>query len=256
SCLRACFEEEIRNKWKHLQLEKDRRIPRPKLGSILMQTAFVTREQLDEAVRLQHQTGEGRIGEWLLRLGAVEEHQITEALAFQYGIPVINLKNATASSDAVRMIPGKIARCSGLVPVNYDDSREELRIAVSGPVNFNSQEAIRRMIKKGIVTYIGDQSAIRNLLEQYYEPADLDLTGIPAFSSLEELVEICNATAATAIEQRALDINAELAQDFFWIRIDFPSEAHHYFYRFVAEPQRRAEVFPKNRPLEFYAGAG
>ena len=233
SCLWTYFESNLNEKWRRLQLEKDRKIPRPKLGTILMQTAFITRDQLEEAIKLQNQTREGRIGEWLLRLGFVEEHQITAALAQQYGLPVINLKNSSANTDAVRMIPGKVAKCSSLIPVGFDDHQASLRVAVSAPVNFNSQAAIRRMVRKGIVAYIGDQSAIQQLLERWYQPEDLDLSNAPTFSSLEDLIELGNEMVATAINQRARDIQAELVQDFFWVRLDFPLESHHHFFRYI-----------------------
>jgi hypothetical protein len=255
SCLQMHFENELTDKWRRLQLEQDRRIPRPKLGTILMQTAFVTRDQLDEAIKLQNQTREGRIGEWLLRLGFVEEHQITAALAQQYGLPLINLNSSDANTDAVRMIPGKVAKCSGLVPVGFDDHQTSLRVAVTAPVNFNSQEAIRRMVQKGIVAYIGDQSAIQKLLEQMYEPEDLDMSTVPIFSSLEDLVEVGNEVIATAINHRAQDIRAELVQDFFWMRLDFPSESHHHLFRYVAAPSQNPVHEHENEIAVAY-GAG
>jgi len=236
ACLQMHFEDALTEKWRRLQMEKDRRIPRPKLGTILMQTAFITRDQLDEAIRLQAQTREGRIGEWLQRLGFVEEHQITAALARQYGLPLINLNIADANTEAVRMIPGKVARCSGLVPVGFDDDQMSLRVAVTAPVNFNSQEAIRRMVGKGVVPYIGDQSVIQKLLEKLYGPEELDLSDLPTFSSLEDLIGMGNEIIAAAINRRALDIRAELVQDFFWIRLDLPTESHHHIFRYMANP--------------------
>jgi hypothetical protein len=256
SCLQRHFESELSEKWRRLQLEQDRRIPRPKLGTILMQTAFITRDQLDEAIKLQNQTHEGRIGEWLLRLGFVEEHQITAALAQQYGLPLINLNNSDANTDAVRMVPGRVAKCSGLVPVGFDDHQTALRIAVTAPVNFHSQEAIRRMVRKGIVAYIGDESAIERLLEQMYEPEDLDLTSVPTFSSLEDLIEAGNGIISTAINNRAQDIRAELVQDFFWIRLDFPMESHHHFFRYVATPVQKLDQMPeKEIAVRYSAGS-
>jgi hypothetical protein len=219
-----------------------------------MQTAFVTRDQLAQAIRLQSERREGRIGEWLLRLGFVEEHQITAALAKQYGLPLINLKNAAAKTDAVRMIPGKVAKCSGLVPVGFDDSHAALRVAVSAPVNFNSQEAIRRMVRKGIVAYIGDESAIDRLLAKWYEPEDLDLSNVPTFGTLEDLVEIGNTMIAAAINHRASDIQAELAHDFFWVRLDFPSESHHHFFRYLAPAVQHPEMEGKEAMAVGYDG--
>jgi hypothetical protein len=246
ACLRTHCEAELTEKWRKLQHDKSRTFPRPKLGTILMQTAYVTKQQVDEAIRLQSEKREGRIGEWLLRLGFVEEHQITAALAKQFGLPLINLKNAAAKTDAVRMIPGKIAKYSGLIPVGFDDSQTSLRVAVSAPVDFNAQEAIRKMVHKGIVTYIGDQSAIDRLLEQWYEPEDLDLSNVPTFASIEDLIDVGNEIIASAINHRALDVQAELVQDIIWIRLDFPSECHHHFFRFRPPTAQNLEMSKSN----------
>ena len=245
ACLQMQFENTLIEKWRRLQTEKGRKIPRPKLGTILMQTAFITRSQLDEAIKLQNQAQEGRIGEWLQRLGFVEEHQITAALARQYGLPLINLNTADANAEAVRMIPGKVARCSGLVPVGFDDDQMSLRVAVTAPVNFGSQEAIRRMVGKGIVPYVGDPSAIQKMLEKLYEPEDLDLSDLPTFSSLEDLIEVGNDIIATAINHQAQNIRAELAQDFFWVRLDLPTKSHHHLFRYLAAPAGTCEQVPE-----------
>ena len=234
SCLKAHFENVLTDKWRRLQLDRTRSIPRPKLGTILMQTAFLTREQLDQAIRLQSEKREGRIGEWLLRLGFVEEHQVSAALARQFGLPLINLKNARANRDALRMIPGKVARSSGVIPVGFGESQSALRVAVSAPVNFSAQEGIRRMVGRAIVAYLGDQSVIERLLNEWYEPEELDVSDVPVFNSLEELVKVGNEMIAVAIDGRARDVCAELIQDFFWIRLDFPSESHHHFLRYVS----------------------
>jgi hypothetical protein len=255
ACLQMQFENSLIEKWRRLQTDNGRRIPRPKLGTILMQTAFITRSQLDEAIKLQSEAQEGRIGEWLLRLGFVEEHQITAALARQYGLPLINLNMADANAEAVRMIPGKVARCSGLVPVGFDDDQMSLRVAVTAPVNFNSQEAIRRMVGKGIVPYVGDPSAIQKMLEKLYEPEDLDLSDLPTFSSLEDLIEVGNEIIATAINHQAQNIRAELVQDFFWVRLDLPTKSHHHLFRYLAAPTgTHAQVPEKGMAVGYGAG--
>src|SRR5512141_1553944 len=76
-CLRNHAVEEFTRRWELELRAEAQRFPRPRIGTILMQTAFVTREQLDEAVRLQSNTRQGRLGQWLLHLGFVNEHQVT-----------------------------------------------------------------------------------------------------------------------------------------------------------------------------------
>ena len=255
SCLKMHMEDGLSVRWRRQQLEKAQTIPRPKLGTILMQTAFVTRAQLEEAVEHQKKSREGRIGEWLCRLGFVEEHQITEALARQYGLPLINLRKSIANRDAVRMIPGKVAKCSSLIPVGFDDDQSALRVAVCGPVNFNSQEAIRRMVRKGIVAYMSDQSAIQELLHKHYDPEDLDLNNVPTFRSLEGLIEAGNEMVDRAMELRAQNIQAELVQEFFWVRLDFPSESHHHLFRYVSERVHQGALASQSVMGEPYANA-
>lgn len=254
SCLETHLGSELTERWHRLLRGKPRRIPRPKLGTILLQTAFITPDQLDEAVNMQRQTQQGRLGEWLQWLGFVEEHQITLALARQYGLPLINLRDSETRSDAVKMVPGKVAKCSGLLPVGYDDDHNSLRVAVAGPVNFNSQEAVRRMVRKGILTYIGDQSAIESLIEQWYEPEELDLSKVPSYSSLEELLEIGRELVATAANQRADNIQAELLEDFFWARLDFSTRSRHLFYRHAMASLPDREPIPA--PHFMVASAG
>ncbi|MBN2244025.1 MAG: hypothetical protein JW793_15175 [Acidobacteria bacterium] len=253
-CLYSYFKNALSDRWRRLREERESTIPRPKIGTILMQTAFITREQLDAAIRMQKKTQEGRLGEWLRRLGFVDEHQVTAALAKQYGLPVINLKNPDTNEDAVRMIPGKVAKRSGLIPVGFDDDQSHLQVAVSAPVDFRFQEAIRRMVRKGIAPYIGDQSAIQQLLERYYEPEELDLSNIPTYGSLDDLIEAGCGIVRTAIKNRALDIRAELIQDFFWMRLDYPEEAHHHFFQYdLAAVPESLTVKPEEKEYGYAA---
>ena len=246
-CLLSHVESELSEKWDQLQHAKSYNVPRPRLGTILLERAFVTADQLEEAVKVQRQVREGRIGEWLLRLGFVEEHQITLALSKQCGIPMIHLRNVGAHTEAARLVPGQVAKCSNLVPVGYGNDRSSLRIAVSGPVDFNSQEAIRRMLRRGVMPYIGDHSAILALMERSYPPHDLDLTAVPTYSSLPELLDISKGIIRYALDRRAGNIQFELVEDFLWARLDFESGTHYRFCRHCTLQAASEECHPRER---------
>jgi hypothetical protein len=203
----------------------------------LMQTAFITREQLDEAVRLQSSAREGRLGHWLLHLGFVDEHQVTVALARQFGLPLIDFRKSPVRGDLLGLIPAGLARSSKMVPVGYDDVSDSLRLAVCGPVNFHAQEAVRRMLGKKIAAYIGEESAIQNAIAQGYGP---DATGPDApFRTLEEMLERVARTITAAVSRRATNIRAELLCHGLWTRLEFAAaSAIHEFYRCGAHPGR------------------
>ncbi len=253
ACLEAYLEQELSDRWHRLLRDRRRRIPRPKLGTILLQDALITADQLEEAVNRQRQTQQGRLGEWLRRLGFADEHQITVALAKQCGLPLINLTHVDPRSDAARLIPGRVAKCTGLLPVGYDDFQKSLQIAVTGPVNFSSQESIRRMVRRGLLTFIGDQSAIEALIEQWYGPEELTLSSVPTYSSLSDLLEIGRELLVSAANQRADNLQVELLEDFLWARIDVGARTQHVFCRHTTVPAQGRVPLPE--PAFAAAGA-
>jgi hypothetical protein len=225
--------------WNRLQHDRERRIPRPRLGSILLQTAQITPKQLEAALARQQQGGHGRLGEWLVRLGFVEEHQVTVALSLQYGVPLLKLSELDTPTHVVRWVPGLAAKHSGILPVGYDEQQDSLRLATSGPVSFGAQQAIRRMVRKGIETYIGDESSIDALMRRWYDPEDLDLSRCPRFHTLEGLLEIVRHVVSDAIDRRAENVQAELLDSCLWVRFEFGDRSEDLVYSFAGPDIRK-----------------
>ncbi len=249
SCLYAHVQNELSERWQQLQQERNRRIPRIRLGTILLQSASISPQQLDEAIRLQQERHEGRVGEWLRRLGFVEEHQVTSALSRQYGVPLINLKGTEARNDATNILPPVVARGLNIVPVGYDAEKESLRIAVAAPVNFNSHEAVRKMLHIGVSAYIGDESAIVALIDQWYGADVLEASNVPSFRSLDELQVLVKTIIGTAVDRRADNIQAELLEDYLWVRVDAGIKTDHYFCRHINEACLKVAL-----PLDCHGG--
>jgi hypothetical protein len=239
-CLRTQFEDEIRARWHRLQQERDRRIPRPRLGSILLETAQITQQQLDQAIARQREERHGRLGEWLIRMGFLEEHQVTLALSKQFGLPLLKLSDTDAPGEAARLIPGMVASRSRLLPVGYDEPHEALLVAVSRPVSFSFQEAVRRMLGKGVISYLGSESSIENLIRRWYEPHELDFPLLRSFQSLDDLLEIVNAVVESAVEHRCDNIQAVLLDSCFWVRLDVNGHSEHMVYGQSTPPSERA----------------
>ena len=61
-----------------------------KLGDLLLKAKLISQDQLDVALKSQREEG-GKLGEALVRTGAVNESQITETLSQQFGVPSIDL---------------------------------------------------------------------------------------------------------------------------------------------------------------------
>jgi hypothetical protein len=73
--------------------------PRPNrlpLGLILLSQGNITSQQLREALAGQRAAKSGKLGEWLIRMGAVGEAEVTSALAAQQGCPLFPLPEPQA----------------------------------------------------------------------------------------------------------------------------------------------------------------
>lgn len=59
-----------------------------KLGEILLEKGFITREELDKALEIQKEKKKP-LGEVLIETGYITEDQLLEALSEQYGVPIL-----------------------------------------------------------------------------------------------------------------------------------------------------------------------
>ncbi|NWG13352.1 MAG: hypothetical protein HXY20_07455 [Acidobacteria bacterium] len=233
SCLLAQLDQEITGKWDLVHGQKALKIPRPKIGTILLQSQYLTREQLDAAIALQLSSHEARLGELLVWLGYVEERQITLALAKQWGMPMIDLQHCEIQRNAVRALPGKVAMCGRLIPVGYDGSRGTLRIAAGNPIEPGARAALCRMLKREIEIYVADQSAVRAATERFYPASEIDIGKCSTFGTRGELAALVRQAVRSAMRARAEDIRFELMEDYAWLRVDLQDMAKHEVFRYT-----------------------
>jgi hypothetical protein len=237
NCLELQVESELSERWQNVHRSARPRVPRPKIGAILLQNGMITQHQLEEAIALQKREGHGRIGEWLQRLGIVSERQITQALSRQYALPMINLRETDPPSEAVHLIPGIIARSFSALPVGYDEDRATIQLAVIPPFGFLTQDILRKMTGKNLSIFVGDESKIRRLLELWYETcASGDKEGV--FEDLPDVLSIGRATVAFACESRASNLQIELLEDYLWTRVDLQNSSLHRVCRQAAVVRR------------------
>ena len=90
-CSVDCFQAGLFRRLEATGATRPRPAPQPNripLGLLLLSQGNISRSQLGEALILQKTTKSGKLGEWLVRMGAVSEQQVTSALAVQQRCPV------------------------------------------------------------------------------------------------------------------------------------------------------------------------
>ncbi|MCR6686514.1 GspE/PulE family protein [Pseudoxanthomonas sp.] len=201
----------------------------PLLGELLLERGAIRPADLERALELQRGVG-GRIGSLLIRIGALSEDQLIDALSAQLGLPVAGRDLPLPAGLAEWRLPTGTE-----VPLDWMQDREILLwedgdgqawCASRDPLDVALQEAL---------AYLWPQREIRaalapaQLLERTLDTLAQEQRGGDAWGSddvrhLRELaeeapvVELVNSLFAQAVEQRASDIHLEPEENQFVVR--------------------------------------
>ncbi|HTR05055.1 MAG TPA: type IV-A pilus assembly ATPase PilB [Thermoanaerobaculia bacterium] len=136
-----------------------------KLGDLLLKQKLITPEQLETALKLQREEG-GKIGEALVRVGAVSEGDITETLSQQFGVPSIDLAHFEIDPAIIKVVPGEVARKYGVLPVNKTGAT--LTIAMGDPTNVFAMDDIKFMTGYNVEPVVASEIALRKAIDKHY----------------------------------------------------------------------------------------
>jgi type IV pilus assembly protein PilB len=165
-----------------------------KLGDLLLKQKLITQEQLEAALKLQREEG-GKIGEALVRVGAVSEGDITETLSQQFGVPSIDLAHFEIDPAVIKVVPGEVARKYGVLPVNKTGAT--LTIAMGDPTNVFAMDDIKFMTGYNVEPVVASEIALRKAIDKHYgtprsvvlkERTKQSSSGFQPESSLEDVM--------------------------------------------------------------------
>src|SRR3954453_23178588 len=89
-----------------------------RLGELLTKASLITPDQLKEALKVQKETGGGKRGGTLIKLGFVAEEDLTECLWLRFGVPLISFPPFEIDWSVIKLTPADVARKYTILPVN------------------------------------------------------------------------------------------------------------------------------------------
>src|SRR5439155_1083469 len=92
-----------------------------KLGEILLREGLITQDQLKKALLEQKNTGM-RLGYTLVKLGFVEETEISKMLARQYRMPAVDLSRFEVDPKIIKLLPPDVAIKHTVLPLKRGES--------------------------------------------------------------------------------------------------------------------------------------
>lgn len=135
------------------------------MGDILIKEDVINLDQLKTAIQEQKETGK-RLGETLLNLGYIDEHQLVAYLSKQYGVPAINLDQFEITIDVLKSVSRESAIKHKLIPINKSGST--LVVAMSDPSNIFAVDDLKFATGHNIEVVVTSGRSIRNAIERFY----------------------------------------------------------------------------------------
>lgn len=200
-----------------------------RIGQILVEGGYITKDQLQEALNEQRRTRE-RLGKILLKRGYIDEKDLAVALAKQMKLPLVDIRKLKISEDVMGIVLRESAEKHGVVPFGLTGNI--LHVATADPTNRVALDDLRFLTQKTIRFHVATESAIHEILERRREvsteldaalkmlndEADLsvieetdevDLAQLEGDATEAPVVRLVNSLLTEAIRKKASDIHIE-----------------------------------------------
>ena len=158
-----------------------------KLGEILLREGLITQEQLRKALLEQKNSGM-RLGYTLVKLGFIEETEVSKMLARQYRMPAVDLSRFEVDAKILKLIPPDIATKYTVLPLKREG--RTLTVAIADPNNVTAIEDIKFITRCDVFPVIAGEYTLRNAIERYYQQSDAQLQSLLKSVEADEDLEV------------------------------------------------------------------
>jgi type IV pilus assembly protein PilB len=171
-----------------------------RIGDLLVREGLITKDQLDKALQEQRQNGT-RVGYNLVKLGFIQEIELTKHLARQYKMPAVDLSKFEVDPKIVKLIPADLAIKNLVLPLKRDG--RTLTVAMADPTNFAVIDDLKFITRYDIFPVIAGEFTLRNYLDKIYESADVQISAL-----LDDIAGMDTGEELEVLENKEEEVNA------------------------------------------------
>ncbi len=145
-----------------------------RLGDLLVLQKLISQDQLTFVLEQQKRTGR-KLGRMLVENAFVTEEQISEALSKQLNIPHINLKYYNINVDLVRLLPENQARRFRAIVL--EERGGILLVGMADPTDLFAFDEIARIVKRDIDVAVVTEGQLLESIDRGYRRTE-EITGL------------------------------------------------------------------------------
>jgi type IV pilus assembly protein PilB len=199
-----------------------------RIGELLVKENLLTTEQLRQA-RDAARHGGSRLGAQITKLGYLQETELTDFVAKQYGVPSIDLDEFEIDPAVIQLIPEEVALKHTVLPVNRAGST--LILATADPSNIVAIDDIKFLTGYNVEVVVAADDSIKRAVDRYYDQTssladvmsdfddvdidvvhddeDVDIGELAKESEDAPVVKLVNLILTDAVKRSASDIHIE-----------------------------------------------
>lgn len=192
---------------------KAHRVP---LGLLMLSRGMVDNDQLKRALKAQKDSGSGRVGEWLRHIGAVSEEQVTQALGWQWSIPVFPLDQSRRFLECAHLVPLPLLEMAEMVPVHHTPATQLLYVAFVDRVNYSALYALEKMLGCRTEPCLAAQSQVLQALDELrHLPCPVEVLT----DNISDPWDMASTVLSHVTGREATDVRVSGFGGFVWVRI-------------------------------------
>ena len=144
---------------------------------LLQEYGMLSREQVDEGwQKVSESDGRLDILDALKELKYVDDHEVMNMLAQQYGLETLDLATYKIPEEVIQAVPKDVPQKYHVVPVMLHDG--VLTVAMSDPSDMATLDSLRYILKMDVDAVVSPKEQIQQVIDRYFSSMESSVASI------------------------------------------------------------------------------
>jgi type IV pilus assembly protein PilB len=172
-----------------------------RLGSILLREGLITQDQLEGALQ-DSRSNATRLGYSLIKLGFLQEEELTRMLSRQYRVPAVDINKVNVDARTIRLVPGDIAHRHLVLPLRRVG--RTLTVAMANPADPGALDQLKFVTRHDIEPVVAGEFTLKKQIDKHYGAREDD--------ALAEILDEIDDEGIELIEDKEEEIGEAVLQ--------------------------------------------